>query len=170
MVDKMLTPSDIRHLVGNVRLIKFDTLIGYESIEDLLPKPRDCCVIFWEIESANVGHYTALCRDKDSYIFFDSYGNSEQQDFSYIPMTLRRQLDIKYDYLKELLKGKKVISNHIDFQQMKEGINSCGRYVSAFLYVFKKGYSLKYFQDVMKENLRKYGFKNYDEMITDFTS
>lgn len=170
MVDKMLTPSDIRHLVGNVKLVKFDTLIGYESIEDLLPKPRDCCVIFWEIESANVGHYTALCRDKDSYIFFDSYGNSEQQDFSYIPMTLRRQLDIKYDYLKELLKGKKVISNHIDFQQMKEGINSCGRYVSAFLYVFKKGYSLKYFQDVMKENLRKYGFKNYDEMITDFTS
>jgi hypothetical protein len=152
-----------------VRLVKFDTLIGYETIEDLLPKVKDCVIIFWEIESANVGHYTALCRDKQNYIFFDSYGKTEHEDFSYIPMTLIRQLDIKYDYLKELLKGKKVISNHIDFQKMKDGVNTCGRFVSMFLYVFKRGYSLKYFQDVMKENLRKYGYKSYDEMAVDFT-
>ena len=169
-MDKMLTPQDIRAIVGNVRLVKFDTLIGYETIEDLLPRVKDCVIIFWEIESENVGHYTALCRDKQSYIFFDSYGNTEQEDFSYIPMTLRRQLNIKYDYLKELLKGKKVINNHVAFQKMRDGINTCGRYVSAFLYVFKRGKSLKYFQDVMKQNLQKYGFKNYDEMIVDFTS
>ena len=168
-MDKMLTPQDIRAIVGNVRLVKFDTLIGYETIEDLLPRVKDCVIIFWEIESENVGHYTALCRDKQSYIFFDSYGNTEQEDFSYIPITLRRQLNIKYDYLKELLKGKKVINNHVAFQKMRDGVNTCGRFVSMFLYVFKRGKSLKYFQDVMKENLRKYGFKNYDEMAVDFT-
>ena len=114
-----------------------------------------------------IGHYTALCRDKESYIFFDSYGHTEQEDFSYIPMTLRKQLNIKYDYLKDLLKGKKVINNHVDFQKMKNGVNTCGRFVAMFLYVFKKGYSLKYFQTVMKENLK--GFKSYDEMAVDFT-
>ena len=168
-MDKMFSGEDIKRLVGNVRIIKFDTLIGYDTIEELLPRPKDCVVIFWEIESANIGHWTALCRDKDSYIFFDSYGLTEQQDFSYIPKSLRSQLDIKYDYLKELLKGKKVISNHVAFQKMRDGVNTCGRFVSMFLYVFKKGYSLKYFQDVMKENLRKYRFKNYDEMAVNFT-
>jgi hypothetical protein len=169
MADKMLTPSDIRGLVGNVRLVKFDTLIGYETIEELLPKEKDCVIIFWEIESENVGHYTALCRLNKAYIFFDSYGHTEQEDFSYIPMTLRRQLDIKYDYLKELLKGKHVISNHVAFQKMKNGVNTCGRFVAMFLYVFKRGYSLADFQKLMKENLRKGGFKNYDEMAVDFT-
>jgi len=168
-MDKMLSPSDIRSLVGNVRLVKFDTLIGYETIEQLLPKEKDCCIIFWEIESEYVGHYTALCRLNKAYIFFDSYGKTEQEDFSYIPMTLRRQLDIKYDYLKELLKGKHVISNHVAFQKMKDGVNTCGRFVAMFLYVFKRGYSLADFQKLMKENLRKGGFKSYDEMAVDFT-
>jgi hypothetical protein len=53
-MDKMFTPTDIRSIVGNVRIVKFDELIGYDTIEKLLPKQKDCCVIFWEIESANV--------------------------------------------------------------------------------------------------------------------
>jgi hypothetical protein len=168
-MNKMLTPTDIRSIVGNVKLVKFDTLIGYKTIEELLPKEKDCVVIFWEIESANVGHYTALCRLNQTYVFFDAYGNSVEEDFSYIPKSLRRLLDIKYDYLKELLKGKHVITNQVDFQQMRDGVNTCGRFVSMFLYIFKKGYSLADFQKIMKSNLKKYRYDNYDQMAVAFT-
>jgi hypothetical protein len=150
-------------------MVKFDQLDEYKTIEQLLPKQKDCIVIFWETESANVGHWTALCRLNETYIFFDSYGNSEEEDFSYIPMTLRSQLGIDKDYLKELLKGKHVISNHIDFQKMKDGVNSCGRFVAIFLYIFKRGYSLVDFQKIMKKNLVRGGFKSYDEMSVEFT-
>ena len=168
-MNKMFSIEDIRNLVGGVKMVKFDQLDEYKTIEQLLPKQKDCIVIFWETESANVGHWTALCRLNETYIFFDSYGNSEEEDFSYIPMTLRSQLGIDKDYLKELLKGKHVISNHIDFQKMKDGVNSCGRFVAIFLYIFKRGYSLVDFQKIMKKNLVRGGFKSYDEMSVEFT-
>ena len=168
-MDKMFSATDIRSIVGNVKIVKFDQLIGYNTVEELLPKQKDCVVIFWEIESANIGHWTALCRLNQTYVFFDAYGNSVEEDFSFIPKSLRRLLDIKYDYLKELLKGKHVISNHVDFQQLKDGVSTCGRFVSMFLYVFKKGYSLNDFQRIMKENLKKYRYDNYDQMSVAFT-
>ena len=168
-MDKMFSPTDIRKNVGNVKIVKFDTLIGYNTIEELLPKQKDCCVIFWETTSEYEGHWTALCRLNQTYIYFDSYGNSVDQDFSYIPKSLKKQLDIKYDYLKTLLHGKHVITNHVDFQQMKNGVNTCGRFVSMFLYVFKRGYSLADFQKIMKENLKKYNYPNYDTLAVAFT-
>lgn len=163
----MFSIDDIRDLVGNVKMVKFDQLVEYKTIEQLLPKQKDCVVIFYETESANVGHWTALCRLNEAYIFFDSYGNSEQQDFSYIPMSLRNQLGIEKDYLKNLLKDKHVISNHIDFQKMRDGVDTCGRFVAMFLYVFKRGYSLSDFQKIMKKKVK--GFKSYDEMAVALT-
>jgi hypothetical protein len=168
-MDKMFSINDIRNLVGNVKMVKFSDLDEYSSVEELLPKQKDCVVIFWEIESINVGHWTCLCRLNQTYIFFDSYGHTEQEDFSYIPMTLRSQLDIEKDYLKELLKGKHVITNHVDYQQMKDNIMTCGRFVTMFLYIFKRGYSLSDFQKIMKKNLQRGGFKSYDEMSVAFT-
>jgi len=168
-MDKMFTIDDIRNLVGNVKMVKFGDLNEYKSVEELLPKQKDCIVIFWEIESANVGHWTCLCRLNEAYIFFDSYGHSEQEDFSYIPKSLRNQLGIEKDYLKELLKNKHVITNHVDFQKMKDGVDTCGRFVAIFLYVFKRGYSLSDFQKIMKKNLVRGGFKDYDELAVDFT-
>jgi len=168
-MNKMFSPTDIRSNVGNVKIVKFDTLIGYNTIEELLPKQKDCCVIFWETTSEYEGHWTALCRLNQTYIYFDAYGNSVDQDFSYIPKSLKKQLDIKYDYLKTLLHGKHVITNHVAFQQMKNGVNTCGRFVSMFLYVFKRGYSLADFQKIMKENLKKYNYPNYDTLAVAFT-
>jgi hypothetical protein len=166
-MDKMFTIDDIRNLVGNVKMVKFDQLVEYKTIEQLLPKQKDCVVIFYETESANVGHWTALCRLNEAYIFFDSYGNSKEEDFSYIPKSLRNQLGIEKDYLKDLLKDKHVISNHIDFQKMRDGVDTCGRFVAMFLYIFKRGYSLSDFQKIMKKKVK--GFKNYDEMAVALT-
>lgn len=84
-------------------------------------------------------------------------------------MSLRNQLGIEKDYLKELLKNKHVITNHVDFQKMKDGIDTCGRFVAIFLYVFKRGYSLADFQKILKKNLQRGGFKSYDELAVHFT-
>ena len=165
----MFSIDDIRNLVGNVKMVKFDQLVEYKTIEQLLPKQKDCVVIFYETESANVGPWVALCRLNEAYIFYDSYGNSEQEDFSYIPKSLRSQLGIEKDYLKDLLKDKHVITNHIDFQKMKDNIMTCGRFVTMFLYVFKRGYSLSDFEKIMKKNLVRGGFKSYDELAVAFT-
>lgn len=168
-MDKMFSETDIRAIVGNVKFFHFSDLTKYKKIEQILPKSRECCVIFFETESKYTGHWTSLCRNVNEYTFFDSYGNSENSDYQYIPHPLKEKLNINKDYLRELLKGKKLIQNHIDFQSWKEGINTCGRFVSMFLYLWKKGYNLESFQKVMKENKKKYGYESYDAMAVAFT-
>ena len=39
--------------------------------------------------------------------------------------------------------------NTIKFQQQKKGINTCGRWVTSFLYAFLHGFSLKQYQNEM---------------------
>ena len=168
-MNKMFSETDIRGIIGNVKIIHFSELPKYKKIEQLLPKGRECCVIFYETEDKFTGHWTALCRNQDEFTFFDSYGNSENSDYNYVPVPLREELNIQRDYLKELLKGKKLIQNHMDFQSWKDGINTCGRFVSMFLYLWKKGYSLADFQKIMMENKKKYGYKSYDAMAVGFT-
>ena len=168
-MEKMFSETDIRSIVGNVRIIKYDELTRYKKIEQLLPKGRDCVVIFYETESKNEGHWTSLCRNQNEYTFFDSYGNSENTDYQYIPVPLREELNIQRDYLRELLKGKKLIQNHMDFQSWKPTVATCGRFVSMFLYLWKKGYSLADFQRIMIENKKKYGYKSYDALAVAFT-
>jgi hypothetical protein len=161
----MLTADDIKKIAGNVRIVRFDEL---NRIESILPKSRDCCIIFYSTESRNVGHWVALTRSRDEYTFFDSYGNTEEEDYGYIPRSLKD--DIEGDTLKAMLKGHKVVQNRIDFQSWKEGISTCGRWCASFIYFFKKGYDLSGFQRVMKKALNESDFKSYDELVTYLTS
>jgi len=163
----MLTSSDIKKIAGNVRIVRFDELDKYSSIEGLLPKSRDCCIIFYATESRNVGHWCALTRNRDQFTFYDSYGNTEQEDYGYIPRSLRD--DIEGDTLKEMLKGHKVIQNRFDFQSWGKS-NTCGRWCASFVYFFKKGHNLENFQKIMKKALDDSDFKSYDELIVYLTS
>ncbi len=58
--------------------------------------------------------------------------------------------------------------NSIKFQQMKDGINTCGRWVTLFLFSFQQGYSLKEFQNEMVMEKKKTGLA-YDELVVSFT-
>jgi DNA-binding ferritin-like protein (Dps family) len=54
--------------------------------------------------------------------------------------------------------------NNIQFQQFKNGINSCGKWTTIFTYCIFKGMSLKDFQTKMK-NLKKEYKLSYDVLI-----
>jgi hypothetical protein len=61
-------------------------------------------------------------------------------------------------YLSNLLQGRNYIYNKVKYQEMKEGVNTCGDHVCHRCYKFKnEGFNLKDYQDYMKNYTRLYG-------------
>ena len=168
-MDYMLSGEDIKELLGDVEIVRFSDLGNYNKIEDLLPSRRCSVVIFIETESYTRGHWCSLSRDGDSYIWFDSYGMKEKQDYALIPKHTRESLEER-NYLKELLQGKRLIQNRVDYQEWKNGVNTCGRMVVIWLYFFKNGGDLKHFNKNMKHNMKRGGFSSFDELSVYLTS
>jgi hypothetical protein len=160
-MDKMLSESDIKAICGTVRIVKFQDLSNCSSMEEILPKARDCCILFLPTESEFKGHWTALSRSDDIYTFFDSYGKSESNDFLYISP------NVQTDYLKKLLTGCNAGYNHVDFQGKES--NTCGRWSASYIYLFKKGYNLSEYQKIMRRSKKRFGYPTYDELIVAFT-
>jgi hypothetical protein len=168
-MDEMLSGTDIKDLLEqDVKIIRFSELKKYNSLKELLPNRNSFIIIFWETESYYKGHWTALMRYNNSFEFFDSYGLTEQEDYSLIPERTKEELNEK-DYLKFLFKGHVVIQNKKDFQQWSNKVNTCGRFVVIRIYLFLNGYDLKKFTKQIDNLMKLYGFKNYDSLAVYFT-
>jgi hypothetical protein len=162
-----LSGEDIKELLGDIKIVRFSELNDYSSLEELL-QPNTCVVIFWETQSYNNGHWTALMRYDDYYEYFDSYGLSESEDFALVPKHMKKELKER-DYLKTLFTGNKVVQNTFDYQQWKDGVNTCGRWVVLRLYLFQRGYNLKQFHKIIMSRMKQNKFKSYDELSVYYT-
>ena len=73
-------------------------------------------------------------------------------------------------YVSNLLQGRNYIYNKVKYQEMKEGINTCGDHVCHRCYKFKnEGFNLKDYQDYMKNYTRLYGLTP-DQLVASFVS
>jgi hypothetical protein len=161
-----LSGDDIKEIL-DVNIIRFSELKNYNDIEDLL-RPNSCIVIFWETEDYNKGHWTALMRYDDYYEYFDSYGLLESEDFALVPKHMKKELKER-DYLKTLFTGNQVVQNTFDYQQWKDGVNTCGRWVILRLYLFQRGYNLRQFHKIIISRMKQNKFKTYDELSVYYT-
>jgi hypothetical protein len=169
-MNEMLSGGDIKTLLNQqVKIVRFSDLYKYKSLIELLPKKNSFVVIFLETENYYRGHWVALMRYNNYFEFFDSYGLTEQQDYSLVPNKTKEDLNEK-DYLKILFKGYNVVQNKKDFQKWSDKIDTCGRWVVIRIYLFLQGYDLKEFIRQIDNLMRKYNFKNYDELSLYFTS
>lgn len=158
-----LSNFQIETLLGAGSLpIVYKDLRKYATIEELLPTDNSFKIILLN-DSQNSGHWVCLTRNGDKYNYFNSYGESYNQDLYIIPSTIRKILGSYDNYLNDLLKEKKVVYNKVKFQHDKSAV--CGRYVVLFIIMnTKMGYSLKQFIDYLKEQKKETG-KAYDELI-----
>lgn len=126
------------------------------------------------------GHWCGLYVNKKLkvVIFFDSYGyfpdfSKELMTEKYLIKSGQTHKDICnfIEFLQN--KGYKAYYNEIRFQKLKDGINTCGRYIAYFFRFFNEhpNKSLKYFQDLLKSYISYFGIKdkNYDKLITILT-
>ena len=110
----------------------------YNTLEELLPKPYDFCKSLL-LETRVSGHWCALIRNPPQYEGFDSYGNAPDADLSkWLTPSQRIKLKENTYILSNLLQGRNYIDNKVKYQQMKEGINTCGDHATHRCYKFKK--------------------------------
>jgi hypothetical protein len=162
-----LSDSDIRRVLGrNCKIIEYHELSGVRSLEELLPKPIDYIVILIE-EQKDSGHWTALARQHDLFLYFDPYGYVPDHDLKWIPMKARKLLGQSERYLTELINktDKEVRFNNIDYQSHNSSISTCGSHVSCYLWHFMhKGMNLQDYYKEMVELKRRTGL-NFDAIV-----
>ena len=69
--------------------------------------------------------------------------------------------------IKTIPKGSSFEYNKKKFQKLKDGINTCGRWVIAYLILFHVNYTLEEFQEFFKDNKDQSG-KPYDILVVDW--
>lgn len=131
-----ISDDDLKRYFGeNVQenVIKYSELSKYNDISDLLNKDKSYKIILFENE-INSGHWLLILRYNSTIEFFNSYGLKPNADFLFVSRIKNWFLGQNPNYLKNLLdnaekNGFNVIYNKTKLQQMKKGINTCGRWI-----------------------------------------
>ena len=168
IIRKPLSDSDLKHILGSeTRIITYPQLANYRTIEELLPKSYDFCIILL-LESPQSGHWCALLRYSNTFEWFDSYGFPVDYDLSHWLTPLQRlKLGESKKYLSYLLQGRNYIYNN---QQMRPNVNTCGDHVAYRCYKFKTaGYNLKDYQQHVYNACKVNGLTP-DELVAKFVS
>jgi hypothetical protein len=163
-----LSDSDIRRILGKgCKIIKYSELPSFGTIENLLPKEKAFAILLIE-DSLDHGHWTGICRFKNTYMHFDSYGNPVDADLKWTDMATRKQLNEDKPFLSQLLdrSDRDCIYNNIKYQEMDQEINTCGDHICSFLYNMKHNdMDLRDYYMYMKEIKRRTGH-TYDEIVS----
>ena len=161
-----LDDLEIKEQDNNIKIISYNELANYETIEDLLPKKRDYLILLYQTETENAGHWVSLVRDDKKIFYFDSLGGDIDDPFNWD----NKNPIMKEKYLTKLLEnaeddGFEVYVNLIKYQKNEFLINTCGRHCICFIEMNKNfNYNLDDYYNFMK-TIKKDIKKSYDEIV-----
>ncbi len=128
-----LTLDDVQALTRDkANIIMYDDLTIDDNILKVIG-PTNRAILLFPTESGSVnGHYLCLIYYKDikTLLHFDSYGLDVQAELKYSSSRHVKRNALGYLYNKLRAYGIKVIFNTYKYQQMVNGINTCGRHIS----------------------------------------
>lgn len=158
--------DEIIKITGIDNILTYDKLAKYNSVEALLGIHKAVIILYRT--TANYGHWTTLFKVNNNTLeFFDSLGFKVDEEFSFIDKEVRRVLGEWKPHLTAILEKSRynIIQNTHKLQENKEGINTCGRWVSGRLYL--RNTPLDVFVKHFTSGLPRI---TPDEMITIFTN
>ena len=144
---KMFSEADFkRYFDMEGKILTYEDLEKYNSIEELLPDEKDFKIILTETKP-NSGHWCGLARKNNNIMWFDSYGLAPDAELKYIPKFMNRLLHQNVPQIHRLLKTCKKAGftnefNHYKFQAEGEHICTCGRWTIFFILMTNLNYSM----------------------------
>lgn len=149
-----LSDADIRHILGqDCKIVEYCDLSNFSSMDDLLPNETDYVIILIESEN-NRGHWCAITKRDKVISTFDSYGVKLQDELNFVSRTMNRILGNTKEELENLIKScaddVEVIYNKTPLQSQSPTVASCGRWFCSFIQLFKLGYSLPEFLEIVQ--------------------
>jgi len=177
MVDKLLDDNEVRRLAGesDTKVIAYPELQHYHDVNHLFGRDKKVIILYLNSNDGGnyVGHWTLLMKTKrggKTHVEFnDSYANEIDEYLDDFPQHLRDELDQSRGHLSSLLydychahPNAKVEYNEIPFQRLKNGVNTCGRWVGVRAHFSEV--PLEQWQGAFKK-LKKEGY-DLDKIIT----
>lgn len=123
-----LTDDEIRSLCPNTQIFLFNELARYSKLQDLFRGDRKVVIILFPVKSFQVGHWICIIKHDNYFEHFDPYGFDPIKEFDYTSVNVPNYLE--RFYTKCQLSGCKVVINTVRYQELKEGVNTCGRHTS----------------------------------------
>jgi hypothetical protein len=170
---RMTTGDDFdRYLHGaSNKILKYSELGKYynDTVEELLPEETDYRIILIE-QNYNTGHWVCILRYGKTIEWFDSYGIKPPNELNFISAVKNKFLGQKKKTLIDLLddaksRGWNVIYNKKKLQKLKNGINTCGRWVILRITMMKDMmFGLADFLDFVNKNFEG-GDLSRDELV-----
>lgn len=132
-MDYALSSDDITKLFkGKVKIVRYRDLKHFATV-DVLLKPYNKVFILYESKNG-FGHWTVLHKlNSKNLEMFDSYGLKIDEELDQIPKAYRKESNQIRAYLSKLLGDSKYTIHYNDhqFQDLKRGISTCGRWCVA---------------------------------------
>ncbi len=155
-MDEPLSGDQILEAIPNAKIIPYDVIMEYNSLNKLLPDERPIFMLYDQLHQNSeylYGHWVLLYRYNNEIHFFDSYGGAPDSQ------------DKRFPFLTYLLLTSDDPINFNEFQFQGEDTQVCGRYC-ILRYLFKQLniYDFK----KMLDNLR--GKQSYDEIVYKITN
>ena len=109
--------SDIHYYLPKCKILKYNELKKYKSIEKLLPKHKSYFILLYPVQTEMSGHWICFTRYDRNIEYFDSYGLAPDVPFSWPTSNFKNN----ERYLSKLLNKCKLpmVYNTIDFQNKR---------------------------------------------------
>jgi DNA adenine methylase len=163
-----LDDLELKNLLGNPRILKYDELSKYRSLEELLPKKRDYIILLY-LDAPNKGHWTCIIRNNNDVYFFCSYGSKVDEPLSWVPITIRMKLRVCVPFLTRLFNNTSLNTYYspVKYQQERDDVNTCGRYCVLLIKKFQEeqDYDLDKFYEYLTSIKNKFKL-SYDEVVS----
>ena len=170
LIESPMSDGDLRKILGkDLKIIRYSELAPLRSLEQLLPRPKDHCIILYETQPG-VGHWVALLKYNGSYEFFDPYGIYPDDELNWIPKARRKLLNQSEPYLSRLLKrgGKQWVYNRRRYQKISDAVNTCGDHCAHRIYrLTHNDMDLQDYSDYM-DHVREEYKVGYDVIVAEF--
>lgn len=165
LIEEPLGDDDIRRYLPNAKIMRYNNIAKYNSIEELLPKNIDYAILLYE-DRPNKGHWVCVLKYNNTYEFFDSYGGAPDSQLKWNSKEVNNKLR-QQPYLTNLFDktDKEVIYNPYKYQEDSSDVNTCGRHcVFRILNLIEKDKTLQEYFNLM--NLVKKETKSsYDDIV-----
>ena len=122
-----LTDSEIRILCPDTKVFLFNELARFDRLEELFTRSKTAIILF-PVKSIANGHWICVI-DHGTYVeHFDPYGFNPIKEYDYTQINIPNYLERLYTKFESY--GGKLTFNTNQYQELKTGINTCGRHTS----------------------------------------
>ena len=161
---------EIKRFLPHAKIIKYSELSKVQDLDEILPSDKDYLIILVQNRGVSNGHWVVLLRDRNNWIYWDSYGRPIDAHLNDVPVQMLHSFGIKEPYLsnllkKEVKKGKRVVYNKIAYQGSGEGLATCGRHALFRIFHHLNNKDENEYKKHMDRIKDKYGL-TYDQIVS----